>query len=407
MITQRYKNDGPKRRQLWTEEAFAHPAKGHIAMWEEMVLRYSRPGDVVLDPMSGIGTTLIAALMGRNAVCVELEQHFVSVMRRSWEKMRNIPMLGYEVGSALILRGDARHLPLASADCIVTSPPFQEQNIRAVGEEPYGSKRYGGMVRQIKNTNPYTRPASVDAVLTSPPFQSVEPWQDKHFEMHDGRKEPRRGATSPGYTRPASVDAVLTSPPYEGIETSGGDQLRHIKRAFSPKKRGDVPPGLAERQNVGYTRPASVDAVLSSPPFGEALTGGGIAVKGMPNDAGMAERVYSNRNTSPHGDGENVGNLKGQAYWDSMSEIYAECWRVLRPGGLMALVLKGFVRAKVYQDLPGQTEALLLSAGWLKHDEWRRELWTLSFWRILQQRRDPAAFDERLKYETVLAVRKR
>ena len=72
----------------------------------------------------------------------------------------------------------------------------------------------------------------------------------------------------------------------------------------------------------------------------------------------------------------------------------------------MALVLKGFTRDGKYVDLPGQTEALLLAAGWAKHDEWRRELWSLSFWRILQRRRDPAAFDDRLLYETVLAFTK-
>jgi hypothetical protein len=38
-------------------------------------------------------------------------------------------------------------------------------------------------------------------------------------------------------------------------------------------------------------------------------------------------------------------------------------------------------------------------------DMWERELWNLSFWRILQQRRDPAAFDERLRYEQVLVMR--
>lgn len=72
----------------------------------------------------------------------------------------------------------------------------------------------------------------------------------------------------------------------------------------------------------------------------------------------------------------------------------------------MALVLKGFTRDGAYVDLPGQTEALLLGSGWSKYDHWRRELWGLSFWRILQKRRDPAAFDERLNFEEVLAFRK-
>ena len=72
----------------------------------------------------------------------------------------------------------------------------------------------------------------------------------------------------------------------------------------------------------------------------------------------------------------------------------------------MCLVLKGFTRAGVYVDLPQQTADLCETLGFRLVDRWRRELWSLSFWRILQQRRDPAAFDERLKYEEVLAFRK-
>ena len=141
----RYKNDARLRKQLFHSSTFAHPAKGHISMWQEMVLRYSKEGDWVLDPMAGVGTSLVAALMGRNVICVELEQHFVEPMRLSWEKMRNIPMLGYPVGQAVILRGDARALPLQSADSIITSPPYEgmhapndEQRTLASRGKPFG-----------------------------------------------------------------------------------------------------------------------------------------------------------------------------------------------------------------------------------------------------------------------------
>lgn len=95
-----------------------------------------------------------------------------------------------------------------------------------------------------------------------------------------------------------------------------------------------------------------------------------------------------------------------RGYKHRVPQKVAECWRVLRPGGILALVLKGFTRDGKYVDLPGQTETLLLAASWMKYDEWRREIWSLSFWRILQQQRDPEAFDDRLKYEMVLAFKK-
>ncbi|MDZ4231936.1 MAG: DNA methyltransferase, partial [Candidatus Pacearchaeota archaeon] len=86
METHRFKNDTITRKRLMVPESFSHPAKGQLGMWALMVERYSQPGDTVLDPMAGSGATLLAALMGRSVVCVELESHFGDPMRRSWEK---------------------------------------------------------------------------------------------------------------------------------------------------------------------------------------------------------------------------------------------------------------------------------------------------------------------------------
>ena len=147
-----------------------------------------------------------------------------------------------------------------------------------------------------------------------------------------------------------------------------------------------------------------MDAIVTSPPFSEARHDDNDRAN-RTND-GRLPRVGDANKAWEYGSAKNIGNLRNAAYWDSMRQVYAECYRVLRPGGIMALVLKGFTRKGQYADLPGQTEAMLLESGWLKHDHWRRELWNLSFWRILQQKRDPLHFDERLKFEEVLAVRK-
>ena len=68
--------DIKRRKELFVSEAMSHPAKGHIAMWEEMIQRYSQPSDLVLDPMAGVGTTLVAALMGRNVVFEHMRTPF-------------------------------------------------------------------------------------------------------------------------------------------------------------------------------------------------------------------------------------------------------------------------------------------------------------------------------------------
>lgn len=95
MTSIRYRNDKRLRDKLFTAESYQHPAKGHLGLWQTIIEKYTKEGDTILDPMSGVGATLTAALMGRNVICVELEPHFIAPMKASWEKMRQHPMLGH------------------------------------------------------------------------------------------------------------------------------------------------------------------------------------------------------------------------------------------------------------------------------------------------------------------------
>lgn len=233
-------------------------AKGHIGLWMEMIDRYTKPGDWVLDPMAGIGTTMVAAMSGRNVICNELEQHFIDPMVASREKLlAHGPMLGYSLGQVVVVRGDARYLPLAG-------------------------------------------------------------W----------------------------ADGIVTSPPFESVLQGKGDIEKYA---------GERP----HRKGQGYSDNAT-----------------------------------------------NIGNLRNAAYWDAMRRVYAEYYRVLRPAGVMALVVKGFTRDGKYIDLPAQTAELIESLGFKVFDQWARELWALSFWRVLQKRKSPETFDDRLRYEFVIAARK-
>ena len=352
--TVRLKNDTPTRRRFYTPESWAHPAKGHLGIWAMMIERYSKPGDLILDPMGGSGATLLAALMGRDCILVELEEHFCVPMRASWAKMQaHGPMLGATMGQAVILRGDARTLPLVSADAILTSPPYANRLADTyVDDDPQRMSYQMGKSR-----------LGADVALFSPPYEGSAaegPSGIDWTKQADGREkqEPHGVGAHPwGYTRPPQVDAVVSSPPYEGSINDINNRASFI----DGDKSTEWHPG--------------------------------------PNSQLSQPQIYSQAT-------ENIGNQRGAAYWDSMRQVYAECWRVLRPGGIMALVLKGFTRNGAYVDLPQQTLDLLLAAGWVEHERWRRELWSLSFWRILQKRRDPAAFDDRLNYEEVIAVRK-
>jgi modification methylase len=49
------------------------------------ITRYTRPGDLVIDPMCGIGTTLIEAVhLGRDAAGVEYEPRWAQLAAAGW-----------------------------------------------------------------------------------------------------------------------------------------------------------------------------------------------------------------------------------------------------------------------------------------------------------------------------------
>jgi len=85
------------------------------ALVEAVVAEYTAPGDVVLDPFAGYGTTLaVSERMGRRAVGVELLPERVRATRR-------------RAPSATVIEGDARRLAelgIGAVDLCLTSPPY-------------------------------------------------------------------------------------------------------------------------------------------------------------------------------------------------------------------------------------------------------------------------------------------
>lgn len=68
-----------------------HPTQKPLALWEWCMREFSAPGDIILDPFSGSGTTAIAAhRLGRRFICVEkdAEYHAASVERLHRERQQ-------------------------------------------------------------------------------------------------------------------------------------------------------------------------------------------------------------------------------------------------------------------------------------------------------------------------------
>lgn len=68
-------------------EVKAHPAKMPETLAADLIRMWSRPGDLVLDPFAGSGTTLKAAwLEGRRSIGFEVEPGYVGIARRRLTK---------------------------------------------------------------------------------------------------------------------------------------------------------------------------------------------------------------------------------------------------------------------------------------------------------------------------------
>jgi adenine-specific DNA-methyltransferase len=73
-----------------SEERTAHPAQFPKALVEKVILASSNRGDVILDPFSGSGSTLEAAIRnGRKAIGFEIDPGYVSICVDRIKAVRN------------------------------------------------------------------------------------------------------------------------------------------------------------------------------------------------------------------------------------------------------------------------------------------------------------------------------
>ncbi len=362
-----FKSDTKYRKQWLTGLHFSHPAKMHLSLQLYLIDRYTKPGETILDPMAGSGTILVACSLGRNVICVELEQKFVDMQKGNWAKIRERgPQMGCTMGNALILQGDARNLGNVLADVIVTSPPYAGGGHHADQTGAWGGQaqsltkdqaNYGKSRGQIGNL-PY---GQIDAVITSPPYEGSvnvpdsKP-EDRAKRLKNAGYDPKdyQGGTGRNLQQDWSyhpVDAVITSPPYEGMMESG----RHAG-------------GIVKRENL---REDGGD--MSLPVF------------------------YAESNT-------NIGNLKSASYLAAMLQIYENCFRILKPNGLMVLVLKNFIRDKKIVRLDEDTLKLCEQAGFSFVERLERRLTQQSFWRVIYAQRYPDS--PKIEHEDVLVFRR-
>ncbi|HZT66280.1 MAG TPA: DNA methyltransferase [Acidimicrobiales bacterium] len=117
-----------QRRGRYLPVSGTHPAKMLPAIAARAIATYTAPGDLVVDPMCGIGTTLVeAAHLGRDAIGVEYEARWAGLAEANLAHARAQGATGH----GEVVCGDARHLgglvdPAARGlvALVLTSPPY-------------------------------------------------------------------------------------------------------------------------------------------------------------------------------------------------------------------------------------------------------------------------------------------
>ena len=85
----------------------------------------------------------------------------------------------------------------------------------------------------------------------------------------------------------------------------------------------------------------------------------------------------------------NIGMQKGATYLGEMYKVYVECYKVLKPGSFMILVVKNFRRKGEEINLMANTIQLCKAAGFKFFQTCMRVLNEASFWQINNVKKTP------------------
>ncbi|MDN5751554.1 MAG: site-specific DNA-methyltransferase [Pseudonocardia sp.] len=249
-----------QRRDRYTPGSTAHPAKMLPAVAAHAIAQYTRPGDLVLDPMCGIGTTLVEAVhLGRRAVGVEYEPHWVDVARANLDLARNHAGSHHVdlavLDASRVLHGDARQLAtllppdlVGQAALVVTSPPYGPSTHGQVSVIPGGGVQkyhhlYGNLLDRGNLANighhrllaGFQRILAALAAVLRPGAHvaiTVRPWRE-HAELIDLPSQILACGTRAGLIPVERCVALLGRVADEGLVARGS----FFQRDFIRKQR--------------------------------------------------------------------------------------------------------------------------------------------------------------------------
>src|SRR6266498_2159099 len=144
-----------QRAGRYLSESTAHPGKMLPELARRITTEYAPPGGLVVDPMCGIGTTLVeAAHLGRVGLGVEREPRWANLARAN---LAHAATQG-ATGTGTVTTGDARQL------LDLLDPSLHGQVVLVVTSPPYGPSIHGQVDARpggvVKYDNRYAEPGA-------------------------------------------------------------------------------------------------------------------------------------------------------------------------------------------------------------------------------------------------------
>ncbi|OYV58022.1 MAG: hypothetical protein B7Z69_10285 [Actinobacteria bacterium 21-73-9] len=159
------RNARSQRKGRYVEISGHHPAKMLPAIAQRAIATYTTPGDLVLDPMAGIGSTLVEAVhLGRDALGVEYEPEWADLAKANLAFARSNGATGH----GEVVCGDARHLGT------VVDPAVRGLVALVLTSPPYGPSLHGRVTARPGQgiTKSHARLLRPDGVVA----MTVRPW---------------------------------------------------------------------------------------------------------------------------------------------------------------------------------------------------------------------------------------
>jgi hypothetical protein len=379
--------------------------------------------------------------------------------------------------------GQIGSLKSGAVDSVITSPPFSAPNMQpcigqgvrkdlvAAGRCPETngkSHRTTGNIETLKE-------GTVQGVISSPPYSDIaagagglntkpakKPGQQSGRKAESASQDTdQRYGQSIGQIsqlKGGTVDACISSPPYSDIRPEKSGSGVNIEKQWQTYRSQGGGMGLeafrAQQEKhshgnatatgqISQLKGGSVESVagfpvsgvVSSPPFRDARSdttksqitkhGGPCADRHKTTQAvagyGQTDGQIDNL---PTGECGVMGNpITGETYWQAVDAVYRACFRCIRPGGVIVLVVKDYCAKGKRVRLCDDTLRLLEHIGFVPLERIHAMLVTetvenglfgeekttkqrKSFFRRLYEAKLPEQDERRIDHEEVLICRR-